>query len=171
VPELSVDNLTVLVVVSLGLSAVLTLAVVLLALRLRSVRDTYARLLGGGGKDEDILAAMTRHITAVDRLDRKVDQLRRQSAEHRQRISGLVRTVGFVRYDAFSEMGGQLSYSLALLDEAGDGIVLSAINGRAETRSYAKEVKGGRSSHHLSDEEQAAIDVAMGQTRPVTIRV
>jgi hypothetical protein len=171
VPELSVDNLTVLVVVSLGLSAVLTLAVALLALRLRSVRDTYARLLGGGGKHEDILAAMTRHINAVDRLGRKVDQLGRQSAEHRQRISGLVRTVGFVRYDAFSEMGGQLSYSLALLDEAGDGIVLTAINGRAETRSYAKEVKGGQSSHHLSDEEQAAIDAAMGQTRPVTIRV
>jgi Protein of unknown function (DUF4446) len=171
VPELSVDNLTVLVVVSLGLSAALTLAVALLALRLRGVRRTYARLLGGGGKNEDILAAVTRHITAVDRLDRKVDQLGRQSAEHRQRISGLVRTVGFVRYDAFSEMGGQLSYSLALLDEAGDGIVLTAINGRAETRSYAKEVKAGQSTHNLSDEEQAAIDMALGRTRPVTIRV
>ena len=170
-PELSVDNLTVLVVVSLGLSTVLTLAVVLLALRLRSVRHTYARLLGGGGKDEDILSAVTRHVTAVERLDRKVDQLGRQSAEQRQHISGLVRTVGFVRYDAFSEMGGQLSYSLALLDEAGDGVVLTAINGRAETRSYAKQVKGGQSTHSLSDEEQAAIDVALGQSRPLTIRV
>jgi Protein of unknown function (DUF4446) len=68
-------------------------------------------------------------------------------------------------------MGGQLSYSLALLDEAGDGIVLTAINGRAETRSYAKEVKGGQSTHNLSDEEQAAIDMAFGQSRPLTIRV
>jgi Protein of unknown function (DUF4446) len=171
VPELSVDNLTVLVVVSLGLSTVLTLAVVLLALRLRGIRHTYARLLNGGGRNEDILAAVTRHVTAVERLDHKVNQLGRQSAEHRQRISGLVRTVGFVRYDAFSEMGGQLSYSLALLDEAGDGIVLTAINGRAETRSYAKEVKGGQSTHNLSDEEQAAIDMAFGQSRPLTIRV
>jgi hypothetical protein len=171
VPELSVDNLTVLVVVSLGLSLLLALGVVLLALRLRAVRHTYARLLAGGGRNEDLLAAVTRHLAAVERLSRRVDQIGRQTAEDRQLISGLVRTVGFVRYDAFPDMGGQLSYSVALLDEAGDGIVLSAINGRAETRSYAKEVKGGRSTHNLSDEEQAAIDLALGGAKQVTIRV
>jgi hypothetical protein len=171
VPELSVDNLTVLVVVSLGLSAVLALAVVLLAVRLRGIRRTYSRLIGGGGKDEDLLAAVTRHVAAVDRLHGTVAQLTRQAAEQRQRLSGLVRTVGFTRYDAFPDMGGQLSYSLALLDEAGDGIVLSAINGRAETRAYAKEVKGGQSTHSLSEEEQAAIDMALGKPRRVTIRV
>src|SRR6266545_2890311 len=128
VPELSVDNLTVLVVVTLGLSVVLALSVVLLALRLRGIRRTYARLLGGGGRNEDLLAAVTRHVAAVERLHGRVDQLGRQSAEYRQRISGLIRTVGFARYDAFPDMAGQLSYSVALLDEAGDGIVLSAID-------------------------------------------
>src|SRR6266545_3965124 len=103
VPELSVDNLTVLVVVTLGLSVVLALSV-------------------------DLLAAVTRHVAAVERLHGRVDQLGRQSAEYRQRISGLIRTVGFARYDAFPDMAGQLSYSVALLDEAGDGIVLSAID-------------------------------------------
>jgi hypothetical protein len=171
VPELSADNLTVLVVVSLGLSLALALGVVLLALRLRGIRHTYARLLAGGGKREDLLAAVTRHLAAVERLSGRVDQISRQSAEYRQRISGLVRTVGFARYDAFPDMGGQLSYSVALLDEAGDGIVLSAINGRAETRSYAKEVRGGQSSHNLSDEEQAAIDQALGRAKQVTIRI
>jgi hypothetical protein len=171
VPELSVDNLTVLVVVSLGLSLVLALGVILLALRLRGVRQTYARLLGGGAKNEDLLAAVTRHVAAVERLNGRVDRIGRQSAEDRQRISALVRTVGFARYDAFPDMGGRLSYSVALLDEAGDGIVLSAINGRAETRSYAKEVKGGQSTHNLSDEEQAAIDLALGRAKQVTIRV
>src|SRR6266542_3687202 len=138
VPELSVDNLTVLVVVTLGLSVVLALSVVLLALRLRGIRRTYARLLGGGGRNEDLLAAVTRHVAAVERLHVRVDQL---------------------------------SYSVALLDEAGDGIVLSAINGRAETRSYAKEVKGGQSTQNLSEEEQAAIDMALGRAKQVTIRV
>jgi len=171
VPELSADNLTVLVVVSLGLSLALALGVVLLALRLRGIRHTYARLLAGGGKNEDLLAAVTRHLAAVERLSGRVDQISRQSAEYRQRISGLVRTVGFARYDAFPDMGGQLSYSVALLDEAGDGIVLSAINGRAETRSYAKEVRGGQSGHNLSEEEQAAIDQALGRAKQVTIRI
>jgi hypothetical protein len=78
----------------------------------------------------------------------------------------MVRTVGFTRYDAFHDVGGHLSYSAAFLDEAGDGVVLSAINGRSETRSYAKPVRGGHSDHNLSDEERTAIALAMGQPAP-----
>jgi Protein of unknown function (DUF4446) len=81
-------------------------------------------------------------------------------------VSNLVGTVGLTRYDAFPDAGGHLSYSAAFLDEAGDGVVLSTINGRSETRSYAKPVRGGSSDHHLSDEERAAITLAMGATRP-----
>ena len=80
--------------------------------------------------------------------------------------ASLVGTVGLTRYDAFDDAGGQLSYSAAFLDEAGDGVVLSTLNGRAETRSYAKPVRGGRSEHHLSEEERAAIAMAMGATNP-----
>jgi hypothetical protein len=69
-------------------------------------------------------------------------------------------------YVAFEDVGGHLSYSAAFLDEAGDGVVLTAINGRAETRSYAKPVRGGRSDHNLSDEERTAIALAMGQPAP-----
>ncbi|HXP14688.1 MAG TPA: DUF4446 family protein, partial [Actinomycetes bacterium] len=70
------------------------------------------------------------------------------------------------RYDAFPDAAGQLSYSAAFLDEAGDGVVLSTINGRSEARSYAKPVRGGRSDHSLSDEERTAIAMAMGATNP-----
>ena len=60
----------------------------------------------------------------------------------------------------FGDMGGRLSFSAALLDDAGDGIVLTSINGRSETRTYAKGVKGGDSDHSLSPEEQQAISYA-----------
>jgi hypothetical protein len=73
--------------------------------------------------------------------------------------------VSVVRYDAFADMGGRLSFSAALLDDAGDGIVLTSINGRTETRSYAKGVKGGASEHTLSPEEEQAIAFAL--RRPV----
>jgi hypothetical protein len=65
-----------------------------------------------------------------------------------------------VRYDAFGDMGGRLSFSAALLDDSGDGLVISSINGRSETRTYAKSLVGLQSDHTLSPEEQEAIETA-----------
>lgn len=71
-----------------------------------------------------------------------------------------LRDVGIVRYDALNEMSGQLSFSLALLNASGDGVVLSSINGRAETRTYAKPVLAGRGGQELSPEEAQAVQSA-----------
>ena len=68
-----------------------------------------------------------------------------------------LRDLAVVRYDALHEMSGQLSFSLALLNALGDGIVLSSINSRSETRTYAKTVKSGEGVQELSPEESAAV--------------
>jgi hypothetical protein len=71
-----------------------------------------------------------------------------------------VRDVAVVRYDALREMSGHLSFSLALLNAMGDGVVLSSINGRAETRTYAKPVVAGHGDQELSPEEAQAVHSA-----------
>jgi hypothetical protein len=71
-----------------------------------------------------------------------------------------LRDVAIVRYDALNEMSGQLSFSLALLNAVGDGVVLSSINGRAETRTYAKPVIAGQGEQELSPEEAQAVQSA-----------
>ena len=64
-----------------------------------------------------------------------------------------------VRYDAYGDMGGRLSWSMALLDDNGDGVVLTSINSRNDARSYAKEVKSASTSESkLSPEEEEAIE-------------
>jgi Protein of unknown function (DUF4446) len=68
-----------------------------------------------------------------------------------------LRDMAIVRYDALNEMSGQLSFSVALLNSAGDGVVLSSINGRAETRTYAKPVMAGQGTEELSPEEAQAV--------------
>ena len=73
--------------------------------------------------------------------------------------------MGLVRYDAFEDVGGRLSFSCALLDEHGTGVVLTSINGRQDTRVYAKPVAGGTSSYNLSLEEEEAIRQAMSDDR------
>ena len=78
-----------------------------------------------------------------------------------------LRDLAIVRYDALSEMSGQLSFSVALLNALGDGVVLSSINGRSETRTYAKVVRSGTGTQPLSPEEEKAVRAArLGQGLP-----
>ncbi|QIG45332.1 DUF4446 family protein [Nocardioides anomalus] len=97
----------------------------------------------------------------VDALPEDVVGLRQEVAALRAEAAGAVRHLGVVRYDAFAahgqDVGGRLSWSLALLDDAGDGVVLTAIHGRSEARSYAKSVTGWRSDQPMSPEEEEAV--------------
>ncbi|NLH87206.1 MAG: DUF4446 family protein, partial [Firmicutes bacterium] len=68
-----------------------------------------------------------------------------------------IQKVGVVRYDAFDGIGGEQSFSVALLDANANGVVVSGLSGREDTRVYAKPVRNGRSAHTLSDEEIQAI--------------
>ena len=71
-----------------------------------------------------------------------------------------LRDVAIVRYDALQEMSGQLSFSIALLNALVDGVVLSSINGRAETRTYANQVRAGKGVQELSPQEAQAVHSA-----------
>jgi hypothetical protein len=80
-----------------------------------------------------------------------------------------LRDIAIVRYDALNQMSGQLSFSLALLNAMGDGVVLSSINGRAETRTYAKPVVAGQGGQELSPEEAQAVQSARLGTGLTTV--
>jgi len=95
--------------------------------------------------------------TADGELPADVLGLRREVAALRKEAGGVLRHLAVVRYDAFEEMGGSLSWTLALLDDGGDGVVLTSIRGRNEARTYAKSVVSWRSDQELSPEETEAI--------------
>lgn len=89
-------------------------------------------------------------------LKRVVQQVSELEALARRDVS----RVGFVRYDAFEDTGSELSYALALLNREGDGVVVSSIYSRTDTRTYGKAVKGYKPAVNASDEELQAIDRA-----------
>lgn len=125
----------------------------------RRVRRAYSTF--AGGRRGDVLALLERHINEVTQLRGDVHALRDYTADLRELDRLAVSRTGMVRYDAFDDMGGHLSFSAALLNESADGLVVSAINGRTDTRVYAKPIERGDSRHNLSDEERAAIDRAV----------
>jgi uncharacterized protein YlxW (UPF0749 family) len=86
--------------------------------------------------------------------------LRQEVAALKAEAAQAMRHVAVVRYDAFADTGGQLSWSMALLDDSGSGVVLTAIQGRNDSRSYAKNVAGWTSETQLSPEEEDAISNA-----------
>ncbi len=153
----------VLVVVSLavGVLGLLIGLVALLSVR-RMRRDVT--LLAADGDADSFLAAVARKTEEVQGLRREVDALSALLARTRTELADALRHVSVVRYDAFGDMGGRLSFSAALLDDGGDGLVLTSIHGRAETRSYIKGIKSGTSEASLSPEELQAIQFALRGT-------
>lgn len=96
-------------------------------------------------------------VTAADGLPPDVLALRQEVAALRAEMAGTLRHLAVARYDAFPDMGGHLSWSLALLDDSGDGVVITSIHGRSDARSYAKQIAGWRSEQQLSAEEEQAV--------------
>jgi hypothetical protein len=160
------DLVAVVALVTAGVVVVLLVVVTVVALRLRKLRSMLVQALGGQG--HDLVAVLGRHDAELAGATASVDELTARTDELRELVRGSVSRVGLVRYDAFDDMGGALSFSAALLDERGDGLVISAINGRTETRCYGKTLSAG-GGDHVSDEEQAAIDAAIEGRAPVVL--
>ena len=160
-PELTTDQL----LISLGAVALVALAGFLLALRLglrvRRLRREYA-ILRGEGSERDIISALADAVRKVDGLEGRVDEAERSQVSLAAIGRQALQRFALVRYDAFEDMGGRLSFSAALLDAQGDGFIITSINGRSETRTYAKPVRNLSSEHNLSEEEREAIAIAFG---------
>nr|WP_231116000.1 DUF4446 family protein [Motilibacter rhizosphaerae] len=139
--------------------AVVALLVALVALvRLRAARRTLAAL--GADDRTDLLGVLGRLQADIGQVRTETEAAMVEAKLGRAEVADSLRHVSVVRYDAFGDMGGRLSFSAALLDDGGDGLVLTSINGRTETRTYAKGVKAGRSEHTLSPEEEQAVQYA-----------
>ena len=155
-----VQNLTSTLLVALG-GAIVVLAayhMLVIAPRLRrfaTVLDAHDSLLGGGAaKATDRIVTLERG--AADASTARIAAEGRLAALERVAQSEVPR-VGFVRYNAFPDTGSDLSYALALLNKTGDGVVISSIWSREETRTYGKAVQNFTSAQDASKEELAAI--------------
>jgi hypothetical protein len=93
-------------------------------------------------------------------------KLGKELAVTRAELKDTLQHLAVVRYDAFGETGGKLSWSMAILDNNGDGVVLTSINSRADARTYAKEIKSFTSESKLSPEEEEAIDTLRKESGP-----
>jgi hypothetical protein len=149
--------------VVLILSAVLLINLVIVmvqGIRLNRLRRSYRTLMrGASGKDfETILLGL---VNDFQHLQTDVRSVESSTTRQGLRIDGCLQRIGLIRFNAFGDVGGAQSFAVAILDGAGNGLVLSSLYGRDDSRVYAKPVEKGHSTYPLSQEEQQAIDEAV----------
>ncbi len=129
--------------------------------RLSKLNHAYELLQVAEGR-ETIVDVMGRTMDEFGDLRDDVLRLEGGLAATRRDLAAALRHVSVVRYDAFGDMGGRFSFSAALLDDAGDGLVITSIHARSETRTYLKGLSAGDSDITLSPEELQAVRLARG---------
>ena len=114
------------------------------------------------GKDteslEDVIIAKFQEIEQIKRIEK---ENKRQMEELAQSLTLAYQKIGIIKYDAFQEMGGKLSFALALLDKSNNGFVLNSMHSREGCYTYIKEIIDGKSYIKLSEEEKKAVDTAV----------
>ena len=149
----------VLALVAAGVAVLALGLAVAFFLQLRKVRKAQVVLLGSGR--DDLVDFAVSLQARIDDVHRAVDAVGLALSRVDKRIDGCLSHTSIVRYDAYEDAGGHQSASLAFLDAARSGVVVSAIQGRDYARIYVKELDRGRATVALSPEEQEAVDRAM----------
>ncbi len=127
--------------------------------RLKASYNTFMR-----GKDAKSLEeSMTDRFAEVDNVLKLTRQNRQDIAKINRRLSGVYQKMGIVKYDAFNEMGGKLSFALAMLDSNNSGWIINAMHSREGCYTYVKEIVKGESYVELAEEEAEALDKAIFQ--------
>ncbi len=152
-----------------AVAAVALLTCVVLAVKLRRLRADQRMLLSSGERDIVAHSAqLTRQFSALhDYVADAAEGLDHRVATAERRLDGAVAHRALVRYDAYGEISGRQSTSIALLDSRRSGLVLSSIHHRDQARVYAKELYEGQPELELSPEEDEAVRLALeGDRKP-----
>jgi hypothetical protein len=152
------DNVEIVIYSAAGLFCIVFILLMINMNKLNKLRRRYNQMMNGGRPEsiEDLLIGMQESINQLTARSRmqlsEIDQIKKQMRKMKSHVE-------IQRYNAFSNDGGSdLSFSIAVLDEERDGVVLTGIHGREQTFIYAKPVEKGQSSYSLTPEEKNIID-------------
>ncbi len=154
-------DLTYLFVISYGLILILIMLVIIQTVRLSKLSKKYKKFMSGKSAkslEKDIMGLYEDNKF----MKVSIEKNRKDIQTLYRKFESAYQKVGIVKYDAFNQMGGQLSFSLALLDENDNGFILNSVHSTEGCYSYTKEIKNGLCEISLGDEEKKALDIAMG---------
>jgi len=158
------DSVSIAVYFVVGFAVLIAVVSVFIAARAarlaRESRREYQRIVHA---DTDVVDALLDRISAIDASTKTVEQLAELVQVTRDDLAHSLRHVAVVRYDAFRDVSGRSSFSIALLDDSGDGVIMTSLHGRSETQFIAKGITDAHADS-LSPEEAQAVEYALKGT-------
>lgn len=127
----------------------------------KKVKKTYKMLIKKMGRSSNVEDMLFEVMEKVKIVEEENQEIKLDCSNLNKEIDKCIKKVGIVRYSAFKDMGSDLSFALALLDEFNGGVILNGIYSAENSNIYAKPVENGISKYTLSEEEQKALDMAM----------
>ena len=152
------------IVAGMGILMVIMYAFILnLYMDVRRMKKRYKKMMTGveSGNLERMLIG---HIDEVQRVKEQNTALEVENKKISDLLQQALTRVGMVRFRAFEDMGGDLSYAVAMLDSHNNGVILSSVFGREGSQAYAKPIENGSSTYKLTEEEQQALREAMANS-------
>ena len=145
---------------------VLVLVLIILAIinliSLRRLKNNYKKLMEVLGKGNNFNDMLKGYVMEVEDASKEIERLKSKTDGLQKNVEKCFQKIGIVRYNAFSETGGSLSFALALLDFENSGFVINGVYSRDNTTTtYAKPVVNGKSKYTLVKEEEEALEIAL----------
>lgn len=159
------ENLPYLVGWLTAVTVLLLLFIIYLLVAVSSLKGRYRQMMTGEETGRDFESMLLQHIEETHAVAAENRDLQADNRRISALLDRAVTRVGVVRFRAFEDMGSDLSYAVALLDAHNDGVVLSSIFGREDSRSYVKPIEAGKSTYILTAEEDEAIRQAIQSAR------
>ena len=167
---ISVDDL----LLTIGIMAIIMVILFILLLvnmgKTNRLRKRYEAFMQGKNA-ESLEETLSTRIQQIDQLIVSEKENRTNIEKISNILLHTFQKVGMVKYDAFHEMGGKLSFSLALLDQENNGFIINAMHSREGCYTYIKEILNGNSIIVLADEEREALNIALGKIEKVQEKV
>lgn len=168
--KLGANTLFLIMGISICVLAVASIVILVLLIvtmvRLKKMRRNY-RIFMNGRTAENLEDSMLDHFAKIKELVEITDKHTSQITKINEDMQTVYTKLGVVKYDAFNEMGGKLSFALAMLDNSNNGYVINSMHNREGCYTYVKEIIKGESFIPLGDEESKALSQAMGMDIPV----
>ena len=156
------DNDYIIVIIAITLSILSLIIAIINSARTRNIIRKYKRIMRGMD-NKNLKAILLNHIETVESTIARIERMEKNHKDIVNNLESCIQNVCVKRYNPFKQMGGDLSFSAALLDKKGNGLVLTGLFTRHSSSIYAKPIKDKASDYPLSQEEVEAIEKAMSR--------
>lgn len=154
------ENSTIIIIGLAGITVLLFLMNLISLVSIGKLKKRYKKMMKGND-NQDIETLITKHIEDIEKVKADNESLMNQYDEIKSKINKAVQKTAILRYKAFEDVGSDLSFSLALLDDENSGVIVTSIYGRNESTVYAKPIDNGISRYDMSEEEEEVLQRAL----------